>query len=126
MEEIEKKETMELEKIKPTKATLMIRGREREFKFGFSAWAKIEEEYDGLDNLEKLEEEVDKRPFHIIPHLMYLALQDKEGVTEENVLDDYGLQDLPLITEVFKKAFYGSLPIDEMEDSGEKKTETIS
>ena len=123
MEELQTKEVKELDKIKPTKATLMIHGREREFKFGFSAWAKIEEEYDGLDNLDKLEKEIDSRPFKIIPHLMYLALQDKEGVSEENILDEYGLQDLPKITEVFEKAFYGSLPIDENDNSEEKKTE---
>lgn len=117
MEEIGKKETTELEKIKPTKVTLMIHGKEREIKFGFSAWAILEEEYDGLKNLSKMEEQLQNKPFRIIPHLIFIGLVDKEGVTEENVLDDYGLGDIPYITEVFKKALYGSLPNDE-----EKKT----
>lgn len=102
----------ELNKVKPTKATLMIHGKEREFKFGFSAWAALEDEYNGLKNFEKIEKEVEEKPFHVIPHLMYLALQDKEGVTEANIFDEYSLADLPLITEVFKTAFYGSLPQD--------------
>ena len=113
----------ELNKVKPTKATLMIHGKDREFKFGFSAWAKLEDEYNGLKNLEKIEKEVEEKPFHVIPHLMFLALQDKEGVTEENIFDDYSLSDLPLITEVFKTAFYGSLP---QGDGEEKKTEVTA
>lgn len=120
MEETENKKTTELGKVKPTKVTLMIHGKEREIKFGFSAWAKLEEEYDGLKNLSKMEEQLQNKPFQIIPHLMYISLVDKEGVTEENILDDYGLGDIPYVTEVLKKALYGSLP---SATSEEKKTE---
>lgn len=118
MEEIEKKETTELEKIKPTKVTLMIHGKEREIKFGFSAWAILEEEYDGLKNLSKMEEQLNEKPFKVIPHLMFIGLVDKEGITEENILDDYGLGDIPFITDVFKRALYSSLP----SNNEEKKT----
>ena len=108
----------ELEKIKEEKVTLKIKGREREIKYGFAAWAKIEEELGGLDKLGHLQEQVEKYPFKTIPHLIWIGLVDKEGVTEETVLDDYGLGDVQLITEIFKKALYGSLPADD-----EKKAE---
>lgn len=111
----------ELEKVKPEKVTLMIHGKEREIKFGFSAWAKLEKEYGGLDKLGDLENEIEQRPFNIIPHLMFIGLVDKtpytdeQGnaypeVTEDNILDEYGLSDIKMITEVFNRALLGSLP----------------
>jgi hypothetical protein len=103
----------ELEKVQTKKVTLFIHGKEREIKFGFSAWAKLEEEYDGIKNLEKMQEQVEKRPFKYIPHLLYIGLVDKEGVTEENILDDYGLNDIQKITNVFFEAINGSLPQEE-------------
>jgi hypothetical protein len=102
----------ELDKVKSEKVTLKIKGKEREIKYGFSAWAVIEKEIGGLDNLDKLQEQVEKFPFKTIPHLIYIGLVDKEGVTEENVLDDYGLGDVEMIVKVFEQALYGSLPED--------------
>ena len=100
----------ELDKVKGEKVMLSIGGRERELKYSFSVWAVIEKEIGGLDNLEKLEEKIEKFPFQTIPHLIYIGLADKEGVTEETVLDDYGLGDIEFITKQFEKALYGSLP----------------
>jgi hypothetical protein len=102
----------ELDKVKSEKVTLKIKGKEREIKYGFSAWAVIEKEIGGLDNLDKLQEQVEKFQFKTIPHLIYIGLQDKEGITEENVLDDYGLGDVEMIVKVFEQALYGSLPED--------------
>ena len=68
----------------------------------------------------ELEKDIEDTPFEIIPHLMYLALVDKEGVTEENILDEYGLNDMQEVMQVFEKAFYGSLPVDT-----EKKTDKM-
>jgi hypothetical protein len=102
----------ELDKVKSEKVTLKIKGKEREIKYGFSAWAVIEKEIGGLDNLDKLQEQVEKFPFKTIPHLIYIGLVDKEGITEENVLDDYGLGDVEMIVKVFEQALYGSLPED--------------
>ena len=102
--------TNELNNVRGEKVTLMIHGKEREIKFGFSAWAELETEYNGLKNLEKLQKEVEERPFNTLPHLLYIGLVDKEGVTEANILDDYGLADIELITDVFNRAIYGSLP----------------
>jgi len=102
----------ELDKVKSEKVTLKIKGKEREIKYGFSAWGKIEEELGGLDKLDKLQEQVEKYPFKTIPHLIWIGLVDKEGVTEETVLDEYGLGDIDMITSVFEKALYGSLPSD--------------
>lgn len=125
-------ETKELEKVRPEKVTLKIHGKEREIKFGFSAWAKLEKEFGGLQNLEKLQEQVEKEPFNTIPHLMYIGLIDKSAYTDEkgnsypevredNILDEYGLSDMQYITQTFQKALYGSLP---QEDNSKKSEET--
>lgn len=121
--------TNELDKVTSEKVTLKIHGKEREIKFGFSAWAKLEKEYGGIKNLEKMQEQIENTPFATIPHLLYLGLTDKSvytdekgkkypEVTEENILDEYGMNDIQLITEIFTKALYGSLPQGE-----EKKVE---
>ena len=122
-------ETKELNKVQSEKVTLFIHGKEREIKFGFSAWAKLEKEYKGIQNLEKMQKQIEETPFETIPHLLYLGLKDKsaftdsEGnkypeVTEDNILEDYGMVDIQKVTEVFSKALYGSLPQD---DNAEKK-----
>lgn len=114
-------ETKELDKVISEKITLMIHGKEREIKFGFSAWAKLEKEFGGLKNLNKLQKKIEDEPFSTIPHLMYIGLVDKEGVSEENILDDYGMNDIQMITEIFTKALYGSLPKDESKKEVEAK-----
>ena len=112
-----------LDDVMPEKVTLKIHGKEREIKFGFSAWAKLEKEYNGIQNLDKMQKQIEETPFETIPHLLYLGLKDKsaftdsEGnkypeVTEDNILEDYGMADIQMITEVFTKALYGSLPQD--------------
>ena len=121
-----------LDDVKPEKVTLKIHGKEREIKFGFSAWAKLEKEYNGIQNLDKMQKQIEETPFETIPHLLYLGLKDKsaftdsEGnkypeVTEDNILEDYGMADIQMITEVFTKALYGSLPQD---NKTEKKPAT--
>ena len=121
----------ELEKVKNEKITLFIQGKEREIKFGFSAWAKLEEEYDGIQNIVKMQKQIEERPFRYIPHLLFIGLLDKSAykdengneypeVTEENILDEYGLNDMEMISEVFNRALYGSLPLD----NDSKKVET--
>ena len=102
----------ELEKVQAPKVTMMIHGKEREIKYGFSAWAKIEAEYNGLENIEKLQEDIERHPFKTIPHLIWIGLKDREGVTEQDVLDEYGLNDVQYITDIFQRALYGSLPQD--------------
>ena len=111
----------ELDKVRGEKVTISINGEERELKFGFSVWAKLEEEMGGLKNLEKLEKQIEEKPFNTLPHLFYLGLANKEGVTEENVLDDYGLQDIEELAEKFNKLIYGSLPVDEKKAVKEAK-----
>ena len=117
-------ETKELNKVQSEKVTLFIHGKEREIKFGFSAWAKLEKEYGGIQNLDKMQKKIEETPFETIPHLLYLGLKDKSAftdsdgnkypeVTEENILDDYGMADIQKVTEVFAKALYGSLPQDD-------------
>lgn len=113
--------TKELSKVKSEKVTLFIHGKDREIKFGFSAWGKLEEEYGGVKNLDKMEKDIEEKPFEKIPHLLFIGLRDKSSftdskgnkypeVTEDNILDDYGMNDIQMISEVFSKALYGSLP----------------
>lgn len=104
----------EIDKVKPEKVMLKIKGKEREIKFNFAAWADIEKMYGGVKNIDtNLEKDVEERPFEMLPKLLYIGLRDKEGVTEESILDDYGLQDMDLIKDVFTKAFQMSIPVDD-------------
>lgn len=105
----------ELEKVKTTEASLKLGGRERKIKYGFSAWAKLEEKYGGVKNLGQMEKDMQEKPFQTIPFLIWIGLQDKEGLTEETVLDDYSMQDVDKISEVLASALYGSLPKAEEE-----------
>lgn len=103
----------ELEKIEPTDITLKICGKERKIKFGFSAWAKLEKKYGGMKNLDKLSKDIEEHPFEILPELIYWAISDKEGIDPnhiDEILDDYGFEDLHLIGEALNKALLGSLP----------------
>ena len=111
----------ELDKVRGEKVTLFIKGKEREIKFFFSTWAILEKEYGGLKNLEKLQKQVEEMPFNTLPHLLYIGLVDKEGVTEENILDEYGLADIEIVSDVFNRAIYGSLPVDEKKAVKEAK-----
>lgn len=121
---MENKET-ELDKIVPERAKLMIHGKEREIYFNFNVWKQLQREYGKMDVLlPKITEDIQDRPFEVIPHLLFLGLEDKtavneneEEVTEENILDEYGLGDVEMISKVLQFAIYGSLPLTD-----EKKT----
>jgi len=108
-----KRKNEELDKIKPEKVTLRIKGKDREIKFGFSAWAKLEKEYGGIKNIDKMQKEVEENPFTVIPHLIWIALLDKDDLDEETFLDEYELSDINMISDVFSRAMYGSLPKNE-------------
>jgi hypothetical protein len=110
----------ELEKVDSKKVTIKIKGKERELKFGFKAWAILEREYGGIKNIIHLQKAVEERPFETLPHLLYIVLVDKEGITEETILDDYGLADIEYISEQFAKALYGSLPEVEEKKAGKE------
>ena len=108
----------ELDKVKGEKVTIRLYGKDREIKFGFSAWAKIEKEYGGINNIEKLQKDIEEKPFELLPHLLYIGLVDKEGLDEESLLDEYGLNDIQMISEKFAQALWGSLPQDADEKKG--------
>ena len=110
----------ELEKVDAKKVTIKIKGKERELKFGFKAWAILEREYGGIKNLQHLQKAVEERPFETLPHLVYIGLVDKEGVDEETVLDDFGLNDIEYISNKFAEALYGSLPEVEEKKAGKE------
>lgn len=100
----------ELKKVKPTVVTITIDGKERQIKFGFSAWAMLEEKYGGMKNFKQIVNDINERPFATIPELVYIGLVDKSGVTKETVLDDYGLYDMPELSKKIEAALYGSVP----------------
>ena len=110
----------ELEKVNAEKVTIKIKGKERELKFGFKAWAILEREYDGIKNILNLQKAVEERPFETLPHLIYVGLVDKEGVDEDSVLDDYGLGDIDYISTKFAEALYSSLPEVEEKKAGKE------
>ena len=110
----------ELEKVDAEKVTIKIKGKEREVKFGFSAWGILEREYGGIKNIIHLQKAVEERPFETLPHLVYIGLVDKEGVEEESVLDDFGLSDIEYISNKFAEALYGSLPEVEEKKAGKE------
>lgn len=115
--------TNELDNVKPEKVFIKIHGENREIKFGFSAWGKLEKEFGGLQNLDKLQEKIEKEPFNTIPHLIFIGLINKEDVSEETVLDDYGLADIQIVTEKLQQALYGSMPNKESKKEVEAVTE---
>ena len=110
----------ELEKVDSKKVLIKIKGKERELKFGFKAWAILEREYGGIKNITKLQKEVEERPFETLPHLIYVGLVDKEGVEEENVLDEFGFNDIEYISNKFAEALYGSLPEADEKKAGKE------
>ena len=108
----------ELDKVKGEKITIKLYGKEREIRFGFSAWAKIEKEYGGINNIDKMQTDMEQKPFEMLPHLLYIGLVDKEGLEEETLLDEYGMADIEGVTEKLSQALWGSLP-QEDEKKGE-------
>lgn len=115
----------ELDKVKPTDVTLMLGGKERQIKFGFSAWAKFEEMYGNISNLNKMQEEMQEKPFTTCRKLIWLGLKDKDGLTEETVLDDYGMNDINFISETLSKAIYGSLPKNDTKKRQQRRIKRI-
>ena len=64
---------MEQKDVVDEKVTLKIHGKEREIRFTFSAWAKLEEEYGGVKNFVKMQEQIQSAAsFPIILHFMLL------------------------------------------------------
>ena len=108
----------ELEKIEPKKHVLKIQGREREIKFNFSAWKEIEKKYGSVNNVQQLTKDMTEKPFQTLPEVVYMALVDKEGVEKETCLDEYGLGEMQMITNLVSEALKDSLP---SELSGNKK-----
>lgn len=120
----------QLENIKESENKIIIGGKERIIKFGFSAWAKLEEKYGSIQNVEKLEKEMEEKPMTHLIELCWLGLQDKEvynaegkrtgkQLDEKTLLDEYSISDVQKISQVIMNALYGSLP--KAEDDEESK-----
>lgn len=100
----------ELEQIERKKFYVKVNGEKREVRFNFSAWAKIEKKYGSVTNFKNIEKDLKDKPFETLPFLIYAGLVNKEGVTEENCLDDYDLTTIDELKDVLQYAMTGSLP----------------
>ena len=125
-------ENVELDKIKKTENKLMIGGKERVIRFGFSAWAKLEEMYGSIQNIERLEKEMEDKPMTHLIELCWIGLTDKQAynadgkatgkqLNKETLLDDYTMADVEMVTNVVMGALYGSLPKDEEKENDDDK-----
>jgi hypothetical protein len=121
MDIMEEKNSTELSKVEPKKIFVKINGQDREIKFNFRAWAVLQEEYDGLNNFDKLQSDMEKKPFTTLPHLIWIALVDKEGLNEEHILDDYGLGDVEELSKKIEYAMSYSLPESKKKSTAPKK-----
>lgn len=114
---MEEKKSTELSTVKPEKITVKINGEDREIKFNFRAWAVLQEEYGGLNNFDRLKTDMQTKPFTTLPHLIWIALVDKDGLDEDHILDDYGLGDVEGLSNILERAMSSSLP-----DQNKKKS----
>ena len=118
---MEETKSTELSKVKPEKITVTINGEDREIKFNFRAWAVLQEEYGGLNNFDRLKTDMQTKPFTTLPHLIWIALVDKEGLDEDHILDDYGLGDVENLSNIIERAMSASLPDQNKKKSTPKK-----
>lgn len=109
---MEETKTSELEKIEPKKFTLTIKGKVREIKFNFSAWKEIEKKYGSVNNISQLTKDMSEKPFQTLPEIVYISLTDKDDLNKETCLDEFGLKEMKMITQVVSDALKSSLPTD--------------
>lgn len=122
----------ELEKIKKTDNKLLIYGKERIVRFGFSAWVELEEKYGSIQNIEKLEKEMENKPITELIELCWIGLTDKFEYNEngkrtgklldkKTLLDEYTMVDAKKISDVVMGALFGSLPSSDKNESDNDK-----
>lgn len=107
----------ELEIVRDRTATIKLGGKDLKIKYGFSAWALIEERYGSVQGVF---DELKNKPFMNLPFFIYCGLVDKKDLNESDViewLDDYGLTDLKGILDDVRSAMVSALP----QDDGKKK-----
>ena len=123
----------ELEKIKKTENKLVIDGVERTIRFGFSAWAKLEEKYGSIQNIEKLE--MEEKPMSELRELAWIGLTDKaiykdgkntgKQLDKETFLDEYDMGSVKLVTRIVMGALYGSLPKNDENENDDNDKENV-
>jgi hypothetical protein len=102
-----------LEDIKATQDSIFIGGKDRRVKFGFKAWAEIE---DTIGSIAELGEQMKNKPTKILPDLIRSCLVPVEGeiVTRETIiewLDELGgFGDIKDIMEQLMNAIMKSVP----------------
>jgi hypothetical protein len=107
----------ELEIVQDKSKSILLGGEQRKIKYGFSAWALIEERY---GDVKGVFEEIKTKPFKNLPFFIFCGLVDKSNISESDViewLDDYGLTDLKSLLDIVQTSMVSALP----QDNGKKK-----
>lgn len=102
----------ELDDVKRTECIITLGGKEREIRFHYRAWAALEEEYHGIENIK---EAIEKAKFATMANLIYIGIkrEDGETITRDAVdgwLDEYDLAGLIELVTTVTKALFSSLP----------------
>lgn len=107
----------ELESVKEKKYVVEIAGKEREIKFDFLAWADLTDKYGSLDNLDRIEKDMQENPFRTLPELIYIGLVDKDGLKAETLMKGVMPDEIEELTKIVFTAIFESLP----KQKGKKK-----
>lgn len=113
----------EREAVKEKKYEVVLGGKLRGIKYGFRAWAEIEETFGGV---REVFEQVKSKPFTHLPKLIFMGLTGRGDTKESDVLDwmdDMDMSDLKPLLEVVKNAMTGSMP-EEKKGKSPPKAET--
>lgn len=102
----------ELDDVKERIYTVPLGGKERQIRFNWRAWARLEEKYGSItDALKPLRE----KPMHALPELLVVGIvrEPGEAITPEMVeewFDAYGLPQLTAILNTVRAAIQNSMP----------------
>jgi len=118
-------QNLEFDKVAPSEFFIELAGRKRQIKFGNLALAKVEKKYGSIENFDKLQDDIEKKPMETIPWLLGICLKDKEGLNISNAdemleaMDDSDLS-IKEVMEVIAAAMQNSF--SNLLGEGEKKT----
>lgn len=88
---------------------------EREIRFNFYAWAELEKKYGSINNLKAMQNDLQERPFQMLPEIVYIALTDKSGIDKNNLsecLSGYDFSNFQNLIDEVSNALIESLPQD--------------
>lgn len=111
----------ELTDITTDKVFIKFKGEEKEIRFGFKAWGELIKRYNGLQNIDRMQEELEDNPFIAIPEILWIGLVDKENVDKEEFMDlpDYPFseENMNILGEIITKSIMKALPTNDKKKS---------